>query len=185
MTAPLWVCILLAAGLFSAGMTYGALRMVRVGREAVARERRRATIGQAYVEHDGRRVLRAVPGNSPLALWLRQQPERLVVANRVHRDVACGGELSRVLPQVRDIRRFGSAAIDLCHVAEGVVDVYYERGLNPWDLAAGGLIAREAGVRVGGLRGRPADVDLVVATPPALWEPLTTLLDGEPRADSD
>jgi myo-inositol-1(or 4)-monophosphatase len=93
--------------------------------------------------------------------------------------------LARVLPKVRDVRRFGSAALDLCHAAEGIVDVYYERGLNPWDLAAGGLIAREAGVRVGGLDGRPADVELVVATPPALWEPLTALLVGEPRADTD
>jgi myo-inositol-1(or 4)-monophosphatase len=92
---------------------------------------------------------------------------------------------SRVLPKVRDVRRFGSAAIDLCHVAEGVVDVYYERGLNPWDLAAGGLIAREAGVRVGGLDGKPAGAELVVATPPALWQPLTDLLVGSPRADED
>jgi myo-inositol-1(or 4)-monophosphatase len=91
--------------------------------------------------------------------------------------------LTRVLPRVRDIRRQGSAAIDLCLVAEGIVDLYYEQGLNPWDLAAGGLIAREAGVRVDGLDGRPAGVDLVVASPPPLWEPLTALLAQEPRAD--
>jgi myo-inositol-1(or 4)-monophosphatase len=93
--------------------------------------------------------------------------------------------LARVLPHVRDVRRFGSAAIDLCHTAEGIVDVYYERGLNPWDRAAGGLIAQEAGVRVGGLDGRGAGVELVVATPPQLWEPLTALLAQEPRADQD
>jgi myo-inositol-1(or 4)-monophosphatase len=93
--------------------------------------------------------------------------------------------LTRVLPQVRDIRRFGSAAIDLCHVAEGIVDIYYERGLNAWDIAAGGLIAREAGVRVGGLDGAPAGVDLVVAAPRQLWEPLSALLAGEPRPDRD
>ena len=91
--------------------------------------------------------------------------------------------LTRVIPKVRDIRRQGSAAIDLCLTAEGVVDIYYEQGLNSWDLAAGGLIAQEAGVRVGGLEGKPADVNLVVATPPALWEPLTALLVEEPRAD--
>src|SRR3546814_882098 len=50
-----------------------------------------------------------------------------------------------VLPEVRDIRRFGAAAVDLCSVACGRVDGYYERGLAPWDLAAGGLIASEAG----------------------------------------
>jgi myo-inositol-1(or 4)-monophosphatase len=93
--------------------------------------------------------------------------------------------LTRVITKVRDIRRFGSAAIDLCHAAEGIVDVYYERGLNPWDLAAGGLVAREAGVRVGGLDGAEAGYGLVVAAPPQLWDPLTALLDGDPRADSD
>jgi myo-inositol-1(or 4)-monophosphatase len=93
--------------------------------------------------------------------------------------------LTRVLPQVRDVRRFGSAAIDLCHVAEAVVDVYYERGLNPWDLAAGGLIAQEAGVQIGGLGGLSAGVDLVVAAPPQLWGPLTEILDGDPRPDQD
>jgi myo-inositol-1(or 4)-monophosphatase len=93
--------------------------------------------------------------------------------------------LTRVLPQVRDVRRFGSAAIDLCHVAEAVVDVYYERGLNPWDLAAGGLIAQEAGVQIGGLDGASAGVDLVIAAPPQLWGPLTDILDGDPRPDRD
>ncbi len=92
--------------------------------------------------------------------------------------------LTRVIPQIRDIRRQGSAAIDLCLTAEGIVDAYYEQGLNPWDLAAGGLVAREAGVRVGGLDGKPADVSLVVAAPPALWEPLTTVLAQDPRADA-
>lgn len=70
-----------------------------------------------------------------------------------------------VLPQVRDIRRLGSAAIDLCLVATGELDLYYERGLNPWDMAAGALVAQEAGARVTGLRGRPADREMVVAGP--------------------
>ena len=51
----------------------------------------------------------------------------------------------RLIPLVRDIRRGGSAAVDLCDVAAGRLDGYYERGLHPWDLAAGDLIAREAG----------------------------------------
>ncbi len=91
--------------------------------------------------------------------------------------------LTRVLPRVRDIRRQGSAAIDLCLAAEGIVDAYYEQGLNPWDLAAGGLVAREAGLCVGGLDGKSADVSLVVAAPPALWGPLHDLLARQPRAD--
>ena len=57
--------------------------------------------------------------------------------------------LATVLPAVRDIRRSGSAALDLCTVASGRVDAFWERGLAPWDRAAGGLIAAEAGARVG------------------------------------
>lgn len=56
--------------------------------------------------------------------------------------------LSVLLPKVRDIRRIGSAALDLCMVAAGQLDVFYEHGLKPWDLAAGSLIATEAGARV-------------------------------------
>lgn len=56
--------------------------------------------------------------------------------------------LVSVLPQVRDIRRIGSAAIDLCHVAAGRIDAYYEHGLGPWDHAAGVLIAARAGATV-------------------------------------
>lgn len=56
--------------------------------------------------------------------------------------------LTTVLPQVRDIRRMGSAALDLCALAEGTVDCYYEHGIHPWDYAAGAVIASEAGVRV-------------------------------------
>ena len=84
--------------------------------------------------------------------------------------------LASILPKVRDIRRFGSAGLDLCSLARGRVDAYYERGLNPWDLAAGGLIAEEAGARVGGLGDRAAGSDLVVAANPALYAALEPLL---------
>jgi fructose-1,6-bisphosphatase/inositol monophosphatase family enzyme len=53
--------------------------------------------------------------------------------------------LRRVLPRVRDVRRAGAAALDLCHVAAGRLDGYYERGINHWDWAAGALVVREAG----------------------------------------
>ncbi len=56
--------------------------------------------------------------------------------------------LAGVLPAVRDIRRLGSAALDLCALAEGSVDAYYEHALNAWDFAAGALIAQEAGAKV-------------------------------------
>jgi myo-inositol-1(or 4)-monophosphatase len=81
-----------------------------------------------------------------------------------------------VLPRVRDIRRFGAASVDLCYVAEGRFDAFFERGLNPWDHAAAGLVAVEAGLVVTGLRGAPPGVDMVLAAPPALYGPLHDLL---------
>ncbi|MEU8871450.1 inositol monophosphatase family protein [Streptomyces javensis] len=85
--------------------------------------------------------------------------------------------LGGLLPRVRDIRRGGSAAIDLCDVACGRLNGYYERGLNPWDFAAGALIAREAGALTGGRPGVPASTELTIAAAPRLFEPLRGLLD--------
>ncbi|MEU2611710.1 inositol monophosphatase family protein [Micromonospora sp. NPDC007271] len=84
--------------------------------------------------------------------------------------------VAELIPYVRDIRRMGAAALDLCLAAEGRLDAYYEKGLAAWDLAAGGLVAREAGLLVTGLSGRPPGPDLVIAAPPALFEPLHTRL---------
>jgi myo-inositol-1(or 4)-monophosphatase len=86
--------------------------------------------------------------------------------------------LRAVLPRVRDVRRAGAASLDLCALASGRVDAYYEQGLKPWDLAAGGLVAEEAGAVVGGLRGGRAGEALVVAAPPGLFEPLAELLEA-------
>jgi myo-inositol-1(or 4)-monophosphatase len=83
---------------------------------------------------------------------------------------------AEVLPRVRDIRRIGSAALDLAALASGRLDAYYERGLGPWDLAAGGLVAREAGATVGGLDGHPAGTDLVIAAEAGLFAQLQDLL---------
>lgn len=82
-----------------------------------------------------------------------------------------GAEVAGVLPQVRDIRRGGAAALDLCWVALGRLDAYYERGLQPWDWAAGMLIAREAGAVVTVLADATA-----VAAPPQLHDALVDLL---------
>jgi myo-inositol-1(or 4)-monophosphatase len=87
-----------------------------------------------------------------------------------------GAVLTSVLPRVRDIRRFGAAAVDLCSVACGRVDAYYERGLAPWDLAAGGLIAREAGAVVCGFDGGPAGFEGVLASSPAVADELLALV---------
>jgi myo-inositol-1(or 4)-monophosphatase len=84
--------------------------------------------------------------------------------------------LLELLPQIRDIRRFGSAALDLCSVACGQVDAYFERGLNPWDLAAGALIAAEAGAAVGDLRGGLPSPTFVLGASPQLFEILRRTL---------
>lgn len=84
--------------------------------------------------------------------------------------------LARLLPAVRDVRRGGSAAVDLCSVATGRLDAHYEQGLNPWDLAAGELVVIEAGGRVGGLGQAGASQRMVVATGSGLWQPLQRLL---------
>ncbi|UNS99417.1 inositol monophosphatase [Streptomyces tubbatahanensis] len=93
------------------------------------------------------------------------------------RRAAQAAVVRELVPQVRDIRRGGSAAIDLCDVATGRLDGYYERGLNPWDLAAGDLIAREAGASTGGRPGRPADGDLTLAASPGVFDILQPLLE--------
>jgi myo-inositol-1(or 4)-monophosphatase len=84
--------------------------------------------------------------------------------------------LETVLPEVRDIRRAGSAALDMCWVACGRLDAFYEKGLGPWDLAAGALIAAQAGARTGDLTGGPPTTEFVLAAAPALFDDLRGLL---------
>lgn len=76
-----------------------------------------------------------------------------------------GQVIGALLPQIRDIRRIGSAALDLCAVASGRLDGYYEEGVNPWDVAAGGLIAREAGALMTSIKLTDAEAGWVVAGP--------------------
>jgi myo-inositol-1(or 4)-monophosphatase len=87
-----------------------------------------------------------------------------------------GEVLAGLLPRVGNVRRLGSAALDLCYVAAGRLDGYYEHGLKDWDRAAGLLVATEAGAVVGGLRGRPPGAVTVAASPVVAAE-LTTLLE--------
>jgi fructose-1,6-bisphosphatase/inositol monophosphatase family enzyme len=79
--------------------------------------------------------------------------------------------LPYLMPAVRDIRRFGSAALDLCWVAAGRFDAFYESGLNAWDWAAGSVICQEAGGEVTRLPD-----DTLLATTPELRDPLIALL---------
>lgn len=87
--------------------------------------------------------------------------------------------LARMLPEVRDVRRIGSAALDLCMVAAGRLDVYYEHGLQVWDWAAGALIAVEAGALV--VLPEPAGPggggELLVAAAPGVAAQLIDALD--------
>ena len=90
---------------------------------------------------------------------------------------AQGSLVADLLGQVRDIRRLGAASVDLCLVAAGHLDAYYEHGLRPWDFAAGALIAAEAGVKVAGIDGGPADEHLLIAAMPDTWDALRDALE--------
>jgi myo-inositol-1(or 4)-monophosphatase len=81
-----------------------------------------------------------------------------------------------LIARVRDIRRMGSAALDLCAVACGRLNAHFERELNPWDHAAGALIAEEAGARVSGLGGEPAGKSFLLAAEPSVAESLEKVL---------
>lgn len=84
--------------------------------------------------------------------------------------------LTEVLPAVRDIRRMGAASVDLCWVGAGRLDAFYEKGLKPWDFAAGALVAAEAGATVGDLRVGPPSGELTLASAPGLFVALAALL---------
>ena len=87
-----------------------------------------------------------------------------------------GEMVARLLPKVRDIRRFGSAALDLCWCAAGRFDAFYERGLNHWDLAAGALVCSRAGLVVRPLDATPPAGPGILAAPPDLVDALEWLL---------
>jgi len=88
------------------------------------------------------------------------------------RRAAQGALVAALLPQIRDIRRIGSAALDLCAVGAGLVDAFFEEGLQRWDMAAGGLIASEAGAVVVPFTPTGAPTGMLAAGP-ALFGPLT------------
>ncbi len=84
--------------------------------------------------------------------------------------------LTGMLPNVRDIRRLGSCALDLCLVASGELDAYYERGVKPWDHAAGSLIVQEAGGQVSGLNETKPSESMIVAANPILLPQVLEIL---------
>jgi myo-inositol-1(or 4)-monophosphatase len=128
---------------------------------------------------DGRRLTAPEPPSLARALvgtGFGYLPERRRAQGRV---------LAELLPQVRDVRRFGSSALDLCAVAAGRLDAYYERGLNPWDVAAGVLLVTESGGVVRGPAGEPAGNRLLLAGPASLLDELASLLDALGVLDDD
>lgn len=125
-----------------------------------------AVRGHGAWRHDGddRRTIRA-PRPTSVAHALVATGFNYVPEVRARQAAA----MAAFLPQVRDIRRIGSASLDLCALAEGQFDAYVEQGLKPWDLAAGGLVATEAGIVLAGLSGAP-DERLVMGAHPAIAE---------------
>ena len=121
---------------------------------------------------EGTRTLRLPREAAPL--------ERSLVATGFGYDPerrrAQGAVAAALLPEVRDLRRMGAASLDLCSVASGRVDAYYEAGLSAWDMAAGVLIAGEAGARVGSLEGGAPRPGSVLAAHPERFEELRALL---------
>ncbi len=84
--------------------------------------------------------------------------------------------MAAVMPHIRDIRRMGAASLDLTALAAGQLDVYFERMLQPWDHAAGVLIAREAGAEIRGWNGSAPDVDWLLASHPDLIDEIESVL---------
>ncbi len=125
-------------------------------------------------------TLEGPTGRRTLAPALREDLSRAMVATGFAYDAkvraAQAEVLARVIPRVRDIRRFGSAALDLAWTAAGLYDAYFERTVKPWDIAAGTLLCEAAGLRVVEL---PAQGELpwgILVAPPALCEPLLELV---------
>lgn len=107
------------------------------------------------------------PSTALVATGFSYHPERRAAQAR---------RVARMIHAVRDIRRLGAASVDLCFVAAGRLDAYFEEGLGPWDLAAGELIAREAGCRTGDFNGGPARPGEVVVANPALFGAMLGLI---------
>jgi myo-inositol-1(or 4)-monophosphatase len=153
-------------------------------------------VAGAVVDPERGRTFHARLGGGAWRRSAAEEPERLQVGDQAELSQALVGSgfgyeasvrvwqakvLLEVISQVRDIRRIGSAALDLCHVADGELDAYFERGLNAWDMAAAWLVVTEAGGAFGGLAGEPADSGMVIAGPPGLFARLEEVVAGAVR----
>ncbi len=138
--------------------------------------------GELFTATAGGGAWLSVPGRADRRLQVGRPPslEQTLVATgfgyRVEQRRAQGAVVAELLTRVRDIRRNGSAALDLCSAAAGRVDAYYELHLNPWDFAAGALIATEAGLVVSGLPGRSFAEPMAIAAAPSIAEEFAALV---------
>lgn len=147
-----------------------------------------ASVAGAVVEPDSGRCWTAARGHGaaldgvPLRVSRTSRLDLALVATgfgyRADRRRRQAAGVARLVGRIRDIRRAGSAALDLCAVAAGWIDGYFENGLSTWDWAAGALIAEEAGARVR-LPGRSGDgfgPDLLMAATPGVADELRTAM---------
>jgi myo-inositol-1(or 4)-monophosphatase len=122
----------------------------------------------------------ATRNGEPIRGSERGELERSLIATGFGYDAAVraaqGETVSRLLPHVRDIRRGGSAALDLAWTAAARYEGYYERGVQRWDIAAGALICARAGLEVRTLPARPPQGEGVIVAPPALIDALAELV---------
>ena len=145
----------------------------------------RPTIG-VVLDSSAGRTYRAISGfgaacdDEPLQARRETDLSQALVATGFSYDAAQrvrqGATAAQVLGRVRDIRRGGTAALDLCHVAAGHVDAYWELDLSPWDYAAGGVIASEAGAEVVLAKAAHGHRPAVIAANPALMPAVLDLL---------
>jgi myo-inositol-1(or 4)-monophosphatase len=130
--------------------------------------------GGAYVSSPASPQPVRLTGSAPVSL------EQTLVATgfgyRVEQRRRQGAVVAQLLTHVRDIRRYGSSALDLCTVAAGRIDAYYELDLKPWDHAAGALVAAEAGLVVTGLPGSAFAEPMAIAAASSIAGPLVDLL---------
>ena len=194
-----WAVSIAAEVEWAAGGEVGRAAGGEVGRAAGGEVGRKIVAGAVYVPVRGE-LFCAVRGHGawlqagedywqPLECGPGVQLDQALVGTgfgyRKERRKVQGEVVAAMLPQVRDIRRIGVASVDLCAVAAGRLDGFYERGLNYWDWAAGALVATEAGAVVGGLNGNPVSSSMAVAAGPALFGPLTSALAAlDPERDA-
>ena len=162
---------------------YAVSIAAEVAGEVVAGVVHNVATGEVFTATRGGGAHRTSPGRPDPVRLAGSRPaslEQTLVGTgfgyRVEQRRAQGAVVAALLPRVRDIRRYGSSALDLCAVAAGRIDAYYELDLNPWDHAAGALVAAEAGLVVAGLPGSPFAEPMAIAAAPSIAEEFIALL---------